>query len=465
MANITKRTNKDGSISYLIRVYVDETGSGHQFMKSMIWRPPDHMRPTAIKKEVNRQATLFEDRVKQGLATFAGSTKFEEYANAWIENEPMAFKTRERYKGLLKRINAAIGHIRLEKLQAHHLEDFYKNLAETGMNERDRNANSDRLNALMKKRKLSRAAFGRSAGLAASTVSDAALGKNINIETAEKISAALGMKINDLFSVHDDTHGLSEKTILHHHRLISAILEKAKRERLVPYNVAREYATAPKVPHKEALYLDDEQARDFLSLLLKEKDIRVKTALTLLLFSGACRGELCGLSWPDIDFEKQLINIVRASQYQSKKGIVEVPTKNISSIRAVKAPAFIFELLGQYKTWWNKQRLLFGTDWQGSDQRLFIQENGKPINPDTINYWMNKFLAKNDLRHITPHSLRHTFATLQISAGVDIRTLQARTGHAQASTLINIYSHAIKSAQEAASDALETILLPALNKK
>ena len=213
------------------------------------------------------------------------------------------------------------------------------------------------------------------------------------------------------------------------------------------------------------MYLDDEQALDFLSLLLKEKDIRVKTALTLLLFSGARRGELCGLSWPDIDFEKKLINIVRASQYQSKKGIVEVPTKNISSIRAVKAPSFIFELLGQYKTWWNKQRLLFGSDWQGSDQRLFIQENGKPINPDTINYWMNKFLAKNDLRHITPHSLRHTFATLQISAGVDIRTLQARTGHAQASTLINIYSHAIKSAQEAASDALETILLPALNKK
>jgi len=44
---------------------------------------------------------------------------------------------------------------------------------------------------------------------------------------------------------------------------------------------------------------------------------------------------------------------------------------------------------------------------------------------------------------------------------VDIRTLQARTGHAQASTLVNIYSHALKSAQEAASDALESVLLPA----
>jgi integrase len=193
---------------------------------------------------------------------------------------------------------------------------------------------------------------------------------------------------------------------------------------------------------------------------LNEDDIRTKTALILLLFTGVRRGELCGLSWPDIDIEKQIINIVRASQFQSHRGIVEVPTKNTSSIRAVKIPAFVLELLGQYRTCWNEQRLLFGKDWQGKEQRLFIQEDGKPINPDTINYWMNKFLVKHGLEHITPHGLQHTFATLQISAGVDIRTLQARTGHAQASTLVNIYSHAIKNAQEAASTVLDNILLP-----
>jgi len=460
MANITKRTNKDDSASYLIRVYVDENGTGHQIVKSMTWRPPENMRPTTTEKEINRQALLFEDQVKRGLASFAGSTKFEDYGTAWVENEPMAFKTRERYRELLKRINAAMGHIKLEKLQAHHLEEFYKNLAETGMNERDRGAVSDKLDSIMKDKKLSRETFGKLAGLSASTVSTAARGGKVNIETAEKICAALETKVKDLFTLHEDTNGLSEKTILHHHRLISAILEKAKRERLIPYNVAREHATAPKVQHKEAVYLDDKQARDFLSLLLNEDDIRAKTALILLLFTGVRRGELCGLSWPDINSEKLIINIVRASQYQSHRGIVEVPTKNTSSIRAVKVPAFVFELLGQYRTWWNEKRLLFGKDWQGKEQRLFIQEEGKPINPDTINFWMNKFISKHHIEHITPHGLRHTFATLQISAGVDIRTLQARTGHAQASTLVNIYSHAIKSAQEAASTVLDNILLP-----
>ena len=123
-------------------------------------------------------------------------------------------------------------------------------------------------------------------------------------------------------------------------------------------------------------------------------------------------------------------------------------------------PTFIIELLGQYHSWWNEQQQIYGKDWQGTEQRLFIQEDGKPINPDIINFWLNKFLKQNHFEHITPHSLRHTFATLQITAGVDIRTLQARTGHAQASTLVNVYSHAIKSAQEAASDALENVLLP-----
>lgn len=365
---------------------------------------------------------------------------------------------------MLKRINNAIGHIRLEKLQAHHLEELYKNLAETGMNERDRCAVSDKLDTIMKDSGLSRMALGKLSGLSASTISTAANARQVNPETAEKICAALGAKVSDIFTLHNDTTGLAEKTILHHHRLISAILEKAKRERLIPYNVAREHASAPRVPHKEAVYLDDNQARDFLSLLLKEEDIRVKTSLILLLFTGARRGELCGLSWPDIDVEKKIINIVRASQYQSKQGIVEVPTKNTSSIRAVKVSPFVFELLGQYRTWWNERKLLFGKDWQGKEQRLFIQEDGKPINPDTINFWMSKFISKHHFEHITPHGLRHTFATLQISAGVDIRTLQARTGHAQASTLVNIYSHAIKSAQEAASDVLENVLLPAVKK-
>lgn len=461
MANITKRHGKDGSLSYLIRVFLDENGEGRQHTKSKTWRPAPGMKEATADKQAEKQAVLFENQVKHGLLAYDSRTTLGEYAKHWIENEPLAPKTRARYWELYKRINAALGHIKLEKLQARHLEAFYKNLAESGVNKRAAYAQSEKLGPLLKKRGLSRDALGKRAGVAASTASMAARGERVSQKTAAKIAGALEIPVGELFTLHDSEKPLSDKTIQHHHRLLSAILEKAKRERLVPFNVAREHATAPKVQRKEAVYLDDEEARRFLSAVLEETDIRKKAAFVVLLFTGLRRGELCGLSWQDIDEERQVIHVVRASQYQQGKGVVEVPTKNVSSVRAVKVPAFVIEVLQEYRAFWNRQRLAWGDAWQGEAGRLFVQQDGKPINPDTINYWLNDFLKRHGLEHITPHSLRHTFATLQIAAGVDIRTLQARTGHAQASTLVNIYSHALKSAQEAASDALESVLLPA----
>lgn len=461
MASITKRHGKDGSLSYLIRVFLDENGEGRQHTKSKTWRPAPGMKEATADKQAEKQAVLFENQVKRGLLAYDSRTTLGEYAKHWIENEPLAPKTRERYWELYKRINAALGHIKLEKLQARHLEAFYKNLAERGVNKRAAYAQSEKLGPLLKKRGLSREALGKRAGVAASTVSMAARGERVSQKTAVKIAEVLEIPVGELFALHDSEKPLSDKTIQHHHRLLSAILEKAKRERLVPFNVAREHATAPKVQRKEAVYLDDEEARRFLSAVLEETEIRKKAAFVVLLFTGLRRGELCGLSWQDIDEERQIINVVRASQYQQGNGVVEVPTKTASSVRAVKVPAFVIEVLREYRAFWNRQRLAWGDAWQGEAGRLFVQQDGKPINPDTINYWLNDFLKRHGLEHITPHSLRHTFATLQIAAGVDIRTLQARTGHAQASTLVNIYSHALKSAQEAASDALESVLLPA----
>lgn len=97
MPNITKRQNKDGDISYRIRIYVDETGTGKQIIKSKTWKPPAGMRPSTAEKEAAKAAAIFEDQVKRGLVAFDGSTKFGEYADKWIENAQIAPKTRVEY--------------------------------------------------------------------------------------------------------------------------------------------------------------------------------------------------------------------------------------------------------------------------------------------------------------------------------------------------------------------------------
>ena len=464
MANITKRTGKSGDVSYLIRVSCGYDASGRQIVKRTTWKPESGLTQKQIEKELNRFAVDFENKIMNGATAYDGSVKFAEYADIWLENAQIAPKTRERYVVLLRRVNMAIGHLKLQNLQAHHLEAFYKNLAENGVKTPGTYAVSDKLDKIIIEKKIKRKDLAALASVAENTLTVARRGEHISIASAEKIAAALDMPVRQLFKLNEATSGLSDKTILHHHRLISAILGKAKKERIIPFNVAVEHTAAPKLTKKEAVYLDDIQAQKVVELLLNEEDIRVKTSILLSLYSGVRRGELCGLEWQDIDFDHHVIHIKRASQYQKGKGIVEVPTKNESSIRAIKMPEWIFDLLKQYKSWWSLQRIANGSCWQGSE-RLFIQSDGRPINPDTINFWLEKFIKENNLPHFTPHSLRHTFCTLQIMAGVNIRTLQSRTGHAQASTLVNIYSHAIKTADELAADALDDMLTPNREKR
>ena len=101
----------------------------------------------------------------------------------------------------------------------------------------------------------------------------------------------------------------------------------------------------------EAKYLDDEQARHLVALLLNEGDIRVKTSIILALYSGVRRGELCGLSWDNANERLGITHVLKASQYQQGKRIVEVSAKNESSKRVIKLPPIIFELLEHYRKW------------------------------------------------------------------------------------------------------------------
>ena len=115
------------------------------------------------------------------------------------------------------------------------------------------------------------------------------------------------------------------------------------------------------------------------------------------------------------------------------------------------------QLLAQHRTEQGIQRFRLGHQWI-EHNKLFTQWNGKPIHPDTITSWFNKFIKKYNLPDITVHSLRHTNATLMIANGVDLRTVSKRLGHAQMSTTSDIYTHAIKTADERAADTLGDIL-------
>lgn len=159
----------------------------------------------------------------------------------------------------------------------------------------------------------------------------------------------------------------------------------------------------------------------------------------------------------DIDYKNNMITVCRTSQYLPEKGIFTKGTKNDSSVRTIKLPEQAFELLKVHRKWQRKKRIAIGDRWVDSD-RIFAQDDGTPVHPDSITGWFHDFISRTDLPQISIHSLRHTNITLLLAAGIPLRTVSYRAGHAQTSTTSNIYSHAIRTADEKAAEVLESML-------
>lgn len=385
---------------YEIAVFCGLDSYGKRIYQYAYWAPEPGMTQKQIEKELERQKVLFENKVKNG-EVIDSTVYFRDFANRWMEEyaKPrLAPKTFHRYQEYLNRIIPAIGHIKLADLRPMHLNVFYRNLAEPGINRQGKRGKDGKL---------------------------------------------LEQK------------PLAPKTIQDHHRLISKILNTAIRWELLNRNVA-ERADPPKVPYREQKCMDEMEIKRMLFLLNREP-IQYRTMISLLVFTGMRRGELCGLEWKDIDFENQTISISRSSQYIGNRQFITKEPKTKSGIRKMSVGHAVCQLLTEYRKYQDKLREEAGDQWEETD-RLFTQWNGNPIYPDTITDWFHKFLARSELPKVTLHSLRHSNATLMIAEGVDIRTVSNRLGHAQTSTTLNIYTHALKSRDRDVAEKLDEAL-------
>lgn len=460
MATIEKRNN-----AYRITVCCGYDINGKQIRRRMTYTPDEKMTAKQIEKEVQRQAVLFEEQCNNGQV-MNGNIKFADFATDWFKHKKndLRPKTYARYLSMLPRINAAIGHMRLDRIQPTHLLTFYENLAEGGIRADTKYKSLVDLKQYIADNNLSKAAFARKCGLQVTSLSGVVKGGNCNIGTAEKISKGLDIPLQKAFEPINTGKPLAAKTVLHHHRLISSMLSTAVEWGILFSNPC-DRTKPPKVERKEPKYLDEIQAATLLDLLETE-DTEYKTIIRLLLFTGLRRGELLGLEWSDIDFEKATLRVCRSSLYLPDRGIFEDDTKNATSNRIIKLSQTAVNDMKSYKLYQMEHSFKIGDQWKGS-QKIFTTAEGKPLHPDTLSRWFSKFIeAHSDvLPPVTIHSLRHTNATLQIAGGVPLTTVAKRLGHADTVTTSRIYAHAIKSADEAAAETLENLLTPNQNRK
>ncbi|MEG1497686.1 MAG: tyrosine-type recombinase/integrase [Clostridiales bacterium] len=452
MANITKR--KD---SFLIRVSCGYDAKGKQIIKSKTWTPTEGMTERQIAKELERQKVLFEEQVSNGEC-ISGKITFSEFAEQWFKDyaeKQLKPKTIFRYQSFLERVNSAIGNIRLDRLQPHHLMAFYNTLSAPGARQDTTYKAKPEITAILKEKGLTRDILHNDTGLGKGTITNVKKGVNVAHSTAAAIAKALDMKIKDLFIPNDKESSLDPQTVLHYHRFISSVLSTAVYWQVITSNPCQR-VKPPKVEHKEAKYLDEEGAEKLLKAL-EDEPLQYRVIIYTLLYTGLRRGEVCGLEWKDIDFKNQTLRVNRTSGYVPGKGVYEDTAKNDTSIRKISIAGGAANILREYKTMQGAERLRLGSLWQDYD-RIFTQWNGKPIHPDTVSRWFRTFVKRNGLPPVSIHSLRHTHATLLIANHADIRTVSGRLGHARTSTTLNIYSHVIRSADEAAAQTIDNIL-------
>ena len=198
----------------------------------------------------------------------------------------------------------------------------------------------------------------------------------------------------------------------------------------------------------------------------KEIPEQLRVLFNLAIYGGLRKGELLALEWSDIDFEADTVSITKSVTVVAGKQLTKEP-KTKTSFRTVAIPHFLTQRIKQMKTERTRYRLSLGDYWRGGENWLFIQDNGLQMNystpyqalHDTLTRYNAGKKPEDQLPMIPLHGLRHTSATLLIASHQDIRTVSSRLGHAQASTIMNIYAHALQETDRKAADALENMLV------
>ena len=164
-----------------------------------------------------------------------------------------------------------------------------------------------------------------------------------------------------------------------------------------------------------------------------------------------------GLKWEKLDLDKKKVRIDTTIGYTPDRGVYENVTKT-RDVRQIAIPAETVALLREYRRSYLELKLANGDRWNDTGY-VFVRDDGRPMNPDSIGAWLDGFSKRHELPHINPHAFRHTVASLLINSGTDIVSVSNRLGHARTSTTTDLYAHVIQKADEQATETLANVIL------
>lgn len=439
MASVKKRVLKDGTVSYKVSVFIGRDSKGKQILKSETFIPSAKYGTLKHDKELNEFAVNFERRCKDGELFDGNKITYLEYFETWkneyaIKN--ISIPVIEGYEGLINRyVIDEIGMMKLSNIKTIHCQKIINN-AENKLNPKTIKKLFTAMNSVFH--------FAYNMGLIKENPCDRC--------TLPRIK-------NDK-KLHYFTLDQSKRFI----QCLSGSfpVEFGERKRVnskgEEYSV-KAYTSEYVLPYQLQLYF------------------------TVASYSGARRGEMLALTWNDIDFDKSTISINKAVSRSKQDKVFIKPPKSESGNRIITLPSICMNM---FKEWKQQEMMLCKSsdNWKGEtlenfdNQYIFIQEDGRIMYPSSVGNAFKRIIDMYNhkidieaseidneklkqeklsmrLPKITLHDLRHTSATLLISQGLDIATVSKRLGHSKISTTLDVYTHALESQDQEASNTLE----------
>lgn len=253
--------------------------------------------------------------------------------------------------------------------------------------------------------------------------------------------------------------GLSSRTVHLISHVINTALKQALKDGKVYRNV-NEITKLPPLKHKEITPLTLEQVNQFLDVAEKDS---MGTAFLVEMATGLRRGELLSLRWQDVDFDNarlcinQTVARVRVEGQINRTALIYQPPKTKKSKGTVPLPELAIKALKQHKALQAQEKLLTGGAYRDNGL-VFCHADGKQIDPRNFTRRFDRLLKRAHLEHISFHTLRHSFATLLLEAGEDLKTVQEILRHTRLSTTADIYTEVTEKMKTRAAKTINGLL-------
>ena len=248
----------------------------------------------------------------------------------------------------------------------------------------------------------------------------------------------------------DGKGGLSSKTLRNMHNMFHQAMEQAKINGLIMQNPT-DNAIIPKSQKKEMRVLSVQEQLQLLNVIHLH---RLGFAIKFDLATGLRIGELCALKWTDLNYQKKTVKISRTLQRiktnqlereeldgsENMTMVVEGDVKTSSGFREIPIPDKIWMELMQHQQLQQQEYMTYGIPIL-ADGYIFAMPFGTCVEPSTMRDALNYLLAAAGIEHANFHSLRHTFATRAIEAGMPVKTLSDILSHSQVQITMDLYCH------------------------